>query len=101
MPDAARFERLPASAAETLSIDIDGRTLVVDARWTVAAALVAHGYAHCRRNGAGQPRGPFCLAGVCFECLVEIDGVSGRQACLTPVAQGMQVVLGQKPADRS
>jgi hypothetical protein len=88
------FERLPADAVKTLTIDVDGRMLSVDARWTVAAALVAHGYARCRRNDAGESRGAFCFSGVCFECLVEIDGVPRRQACLTPVAQGMKVVLG-------
>ncbi len=31
------------------------------------------------------------MMGVCFECLMEIDGVGNRQACLTPVAEGMQV----------
>jgi predicted molibdopterin-dependent oxidoreductase YjgC len=98
MPGDSRFERLPADAAKTLAIDVDGRTLSVDARWTVAAALVAHGYAQCRRNDAGEPRGPFCLSGVCFECLVEIDGVPQRQACLTPVAQGMKVVLERTKA---
>jgi D-hydroxyproline dehydrogenase subunit gamma len=29
--------------------------------------------------------------GICFDCVVEIDGVGNRQACLTPVASGMQV----------
>jgi predicted molibdopterin-dependent oxidoreductase YjgC len=31
------------------------------------------------------------MMGVCFDCLVEIDGVGNRQACLTLVADGMQV----------
>jgi predicted molibdopterin-dependent oxidoreductase YjgC len=31
------------------------------------------------------------MMGVCFECLMEIDGVGNRQACLTPVAAGMRV----------
>ncbi|MDR2451729.1 MAG: (2Fe-2S)-binding protein [Candidatus Accumulibacter sp.] len=90
-------ERPPADAGDTLVIDIDGRPRAVDARWSVAAALVAHGYAACRHTAAGQPRGPFCLSGVCFECLVEIDGIPNRQACLTPVAPGMKVALGVPP----
>lgn len=40
---------------------------------------------------SGAPRAPFCMMGVCFECLVEIDGTGNRQACLTPVAAGMRV----------
>ena len=38
----------------------------------------------------GSPRGAFCMMGVCQECLVRIDGVL-RQACLTPVEDGMRV----------
>ena len=40
---------------------------------------------------SGAPRAPYCMMGVCFDCLMEIDGVGNRQACLTPVAAGMQV----------
>jgi predicted molibdopterin-dependent oxidoreductase YjgC len=31
------------------------------------------------------------MMGVCFECLMEIDGVANRQACLVPVTEGMQI----------
>ncbi len=33
--------------------------------------------------------------GVCFDCLVTIDGVGGRQACLVPVREGMKVETQQ------
>jgi len=29
--------------------------------------------------------------GVCFDCLVEIDGVPNRQGCMTTVQDGMRV----------
>ena len=61
---------------------------------TVAAALLASGRWTFRRDQAGAPRGPFCLMGVCQECLVEIDGVPNRRACLLPVAHGMRVHCG-------
>ena len=41
--------------------------------------------------GVEGPRGPFCMMGVCFDCLVEIDGVPNVQGCMTPVREGMQV----------
>jgi NADH dehydrogenase/NADH:ubiquinone oxidoreductase subunit G len=31
------------------------------------------------------------MMGVCFECLVEIDGVPARQSCLVPVREGMSI----------
>lgn len=37
------------------------------------------------------------MMGVCFECLVEIDGIPNRQACMIPVREGM-VVRRQKGA---
>jgi predicted molibdopterin-dependent oxidoreductase YjgC len=97
MPTASRFKRLPNAAGVTLTIDINGQPHTVDARWTVAAALIAHGYAYCRGTAAGQPRGPFCFSGVCFECLVDIDGIPNRQACQTPVAEGMKVTIQIPP----
>ena len=39
----------------------------------------------------GEPRGVFCGMGVCFDCLVVIDGESSRRACMTFVAEGMRV----------
>lgn len=59
---------------------------------SVAAALLAVGIASLRDTPAsGAPRGPYCMMGVCFDCLVEIDGVANRQACLTAAADGMVV----------
>lgn len=40
---------------------------------------------------SGSPRAPYCLMGVCFECLVEIDGKPYQRACLVPIAQGMRI----------
>lgn len=36
-------------------------------------------------------RGPYCHMGVCYECLMEIDGVPNQQSCLIPVREGMSV----------
>jgi predicted molibdopterin-dependent oxidoreductase YjgC len=61
---------------------------------TVAAALLATGQCVLRKTARrNQPRGLFCGMGVCFDCLVCIDGQPGRQACLTPVSDGMRVEL--------
>ena len=53
-------------------------------------AMLAAGVDHCRTTPVtGAPRAPYCLMGVCFDCLVTIDGVGNRQACLVPVREGM------------
>ena len=58
---------------------------------TVAVALLCAGHLDVRRSPRTRsPRGAFCMMGVCQECLVRVDGVL-RQACLTPVEDGMRI----------
>lgn len=67
---------------------------------SVAAALLAAGVATFRETPvSGAARGPWCLMGVCFDCLVEIDGVASRQACLEPAREGMVVRRMQARGD--
>ncbi len=44
-----------------------------------------------RQARSGAPRGPFCGMGVCFDCLVTVDGRPSQRACLTKVEAGMDV----------
>ena len=86
------FRRLPEAGATTIALTVDGQEIAARAGDSVAAALLAAGIAACRTTPvSGAPRAPYCLMGVCFDCLVTIDGVGNRQACLTPVAAGMRV----------
>jgi predicted molibdopterin-dependent oxidoreductase YjgC len=85
------FRRL-SEAGETVSFTFDGRPLQARIGDSVAAALLASGVASFRLTPvSGSPRGPWCMMGVCFDCLVVIDGAGGRQACMTPVREGMAV----------
>ena len=73
-------------------VTIDGRSCEVREGDSVAAALLATGVAGSRRAAvSGSPRGAYCLMGVCFECLVTIDGVDNRQGCLVAVREGMAI----------
>lgn len=64
----------------------------------LAAALLSNGELAFRESPvSGAPRGPFCLMGACFECLVVIDGKSGRQACMVEVAENMEVRRQRRP----
>ena len=89
------FRRLPDAllrSAPAVTIHIDGRAFVARAGDTVAAALLAAGRAACRSTAvSGSPRGPFCLMGACFDCLVVIDGRPNQQGCRVLVAEGMEV----------
>jgi predicted molibdopterin-dependent oxidoreductase YjgC len=73
-------------------LSFEGAALLARPGDSVAAALLAAGERVLRTTPArGTPRGPFCMMGACFDCLVEIDGVSNRQACMVEVAEGMEV----------
>jgi predicted molibdopterin-dependent oxidoreductase YjgC len=90
------FRRLPDVVGELVPFTIDGRPATARAGDTVAAALLASGVEVCRTTPvSGAPRAPYCMMGVCFECLVTIDGVGSRQGCLVPVEAGMQVETQQ------
>jgi sarcosine oxidase subunit alpha len=85
------FRRRP-EAAPTLTIRVDGQVVPARASESVAAAMLAAGLARVRDTPAsGVPRGPYCMMGVCFDCLVTIDGIGNRQACLETVHEGMAV----------
>ncbi|WP_404816304.1 (2Fe-2S)-binding protein [Streptomyces thermolineatus] len=73
-------------------ITVDGEPLPFVEGQTVAAALVAAGRVAWRTTRTGRrPRGVFCGIGVCFDCLVTIDGVGGQRACLVPSRPGTTV----------
>jgi|EndMetStandDraft_9_1072997.scaffolds.fasta_scaffold00276_11 D-hydroxyproline dehydrogenase subunit gamma len=79
----------------TVAIMLNGRPVMAAPTDTVAAALLAAGeIAFCRSTVSLEPRGPYCGMGVCFECRVTIDGEGSRQACLTTVRDGMEIVTG-------
>ena len=79
------------AAVSKFDIEVDGRPLPAEAGQTVAAALIAAGIVVFRHTPAGAPRGIFCGMGVCFDCLVTVDGLAEQRACMTPVQRGMRV----------
>ncbi len=86
------FRRLSKSEAEPILLNYEGQSIYAQPGETVAAALLAAGIKGFRTTPEkGSERGPFCMMGVCFECLVVIDEQSNRQACQVFVQPGMQV----------
>jgi predicted molibdopterin-dependent oxidoreductase YjgC len=74
------------------SFTFDGDEVPFVPGQTVGAALWAHGVRSWRRTRFGdRPRGLFCAIGVCFDCLVEVDGRPDQQACLVPAEPGLAV----------
>lgn len=88
------FRRVSDPAAVSVRIEIEGTPVLARAGDTVTAALLASGLDFCRETAvSGARRGPYCMMGVCFDCLVTIDGVGNRQGCLVPVVEGMKITL--------
>ena len=59
---------------------------------TVGSALLENNVRVLRRTRfEGAPRGMFCGIGVCFDCVVTINGVANQRACLVEVEEGMRV----------
>lgn len=86
-----------------IMITIDGAPFEAKSGDSVAAALLTAGHLATRVSTvSAAPRGAYCFMGVCFECLVRIDGVDNRQGCLVEVHEGMAVETraGQQEADR-
>ena len=84
-----------------VSITVDGRPVPCYLGESVAAAMIADtDDLTLRTTDDGDPRGLFCGMGVCFECLVLVDGVPNTRACMTWVRDGMTVGTQVGPAGR-
>lgn len=86
---------LPASEQGLeVEIFVEGQRVLAREGETLAAALLNAGIVPFRHTPVmGQPRAPLCLMGVCFDCLVEVDGAQNVQSCMIPVHTGMQISL--------
>ena len=88
------FKRLDHTHEPDVTITIENRQVKVPANDSVAAAMLASGVVTARITPiSSAQRGPYCMMGICFECLVEIDGVPNQQACQTQVRDGMHVTV--------
>lgn len=80
--------------SKDIRLTVDGVEISVPAGSTVAAAVFAAGQIAFRRSVDGEPRGPLCGMGICFECRVAIDGVAHQRSCQVLCREGMRVQTG-------
>ena len=75
-----------------VTITFEGEAIQVEEGTTVAAAVLDRAGGETRTTARKHDgRGPYCHMGVCYACLMEIDGVPNQQSCLIPVREGMSV----------
>ena len=99
------FHRVKSdNESSRVRVFLDGREIEAIESETVASLLLVHGEMPYRRTALSQtPRAPFCMMGVCFECLVRIDGAYNRQGCMVPVKHGMRIErqMGLRAVERA
>lgn len=80
-------------------ITVDGREVTARPGRSVGAALTDAGISSWRTTRKeGRPRGLFCGIGVCYDCLVTVDGAPNQRACLVPAENGMVITTAPPTA---
>jgi glycine/D-amino acid oxidase-like deaminating enzyme len=88
---ASSRARRNARMLSQVTVTVNGAPVVVSSGTTVAVAVMLAGQA-CRTSVTGEPRGPLCGMGICFECRAAIDGRAHCRSCQVLCEQGMEVV---------
>lgn len=81
---------MPESTSGSVTLSVNGSPVKVLAGATVAVAVAMAGQA-CRTSVSGEPRGPLCGMGICFECRVSINGTPYCRSCQILCEPGMEV----------
>jgi D-hydroxyproline dehydrogenase subunit gamma len=90
------FRKLHNPGPAAFTVFVDSKPVAAEKGESVAAVLLRQTQGWCRTTPVSQtPRAPYCMMGVCFECLVEVDGQGSVQSCLTPVRDGMRIARQQ------
>ena len=81
----------PLDPKQQVRFTFDGQTHEAPLGVSVAAALLTVARGTRTTALSGQARGPYCMMGMCFDCLVRIDSEPNRQACMVMLRQGMKI----------
>ena len=86
------FRPRPEIPAATIAVEVEGRIVLVPAGASAAAAVLMAGLSSIRETPVGaNERLPYCMMGICFDCLAEIDGAPNRQSCMVAARPGMRI----------
>jgi len=78
------------AAERTVEVIINGEPSKVEPGCSVAVAIALAGLP-CRASITGQPRGPLCAMGICFECRATVNGVAHSRTCQLLCEPGMDI----------
>lgn len=86
------FALPPDTPEARLTVYVNGKPAAVPVGFTAAATLLMHTEGGTRTTPvSGDGRAPYCMMGICFECLMEINGEANQQGCLVTVSEGMSI----------
>lgn len=77
--------------SDSIRVSVNGTPITVPAGAMVSAAVAIAGANGFRKSVSGEPRGPLCGMGICFECRVTINGRPHCRSCQIPCEAGMEV----------
>jgi D-hydroxyproline dehydrogenase subunit gamma len=84
-------------SVRSVVLTVNGVVVTVMPGTTVAAAVAMAGAA-TRSSVSGEPRGPLCGMGICFECRATIDGVQHQRSCQILCEPGQCVTTVERAA---
>lgn len=77
---------------EKVKLLVNGKEIPAYKGETILAALMAAGYKKLKRSPLDKaPRGALCGMGVCFECMVTVNGIPNIRSCMTEVENNMEI----------
>jgi D-hydroxyproline dehydrogenase subunit gamma len=86
------FRLRPEGDRATIAVIVEGRTTLVPIGASAVAAVLLAGFRSIRETPVeGSERAPYCMMGICFDCLAEIDGAPNRQSCMVETRPGMRI----------
>ena len=77
--------------AETVRLSVNGLPVTVPRGAMISAAVAAAGISAFRASVSGEPRGPLCGMGICYECRVTVNGRAHVRSCQVLCEPGMEV----------
>ena len=84
------FRLRPDAERAAIAVTVEDRAVLVPAGASAAAAVLVAGFPSIRETPVqGRERAPYCMMGICFDCLAEIDGVPNQQSCMVEARPGM------------
>ncbi len=90
------FKQLVDDNIDKVEIVLNGQAIQVTKGISVAAAVLSYGEKYFRTTPVSDSkRAPFCMMGVCYDCLMVINGQANQRSCATYVENGMKIDIQQ------